>query len=57
MMGQREAGQGQFFYSFDLDEMVPADHLVRRSSALIQRSKQAASAITISQTRTSYFAW
>ena len=26
MMGQREGGQGQFFYSFKLDEVVPPDH-------------------------------
>jgi len=30
MMGQRKDGQGQFFYSFDLDAVVPADHLVRQ---------------------------
>ena len=29
MMGRRKGGQGQFFYSFDLDKVVPADHLVR----------------------------
>jgi hypothetical protein len=29
MMGRREVGQGQFFYSFDLDKVVPPDHLVR----------------------------
>jgi len=29
MMGRREAGRGQFFYSFDLDKVVPRDHLVR----------------------------
>jgi len=28
-MGRREGGQGQFFYSFDLDKVVPPDHLVR----------------------------
>ena len=28
MMGHREGGQGQFFYSFDLDEVVPADQRV-----------------------------
>ena len=33
MMGQRERGQGQFFYAFDLDKVVPADHLVGRSTA------------------------
>jgi transposase len=30
MMGRREGGQGQFFYSFNLDEVVPPDHLVRQ---------------------------
>jgi transposase len=30
MMGQREVGQGQFFYAFDLDRVVPPDHLVRQ---------------------------
>ena len=29
-MGRLENGQGQFFYSFDLDEVVPPDHLVRQ---------------------------
>ena len=28
MMGRRERGQGQFFYAFDLDKVVTADHLV-----------------------------
>ena len=35
MMGRREDGQGQFFYSFDLDEVVPPDHLVRRIDAVL----------------------
>jgi hypothetical protein len=26
MMGRLERGQGQFFYAFDLDKVVPADH-------------------------------
>jgi transposase len=30
MMGRRERGQDQFFYEFDLDKVVPADHLVRQ---------------------------
>src|SRR5258705_10170913 len=38
MMGQREAGQGQFFYSFDLDEVVPPDHLVRQIDGLLDLS-------------------
>jgi len=25
MMGRREEGQGQFFYSFDLDKVIPPD--------------------------------
>jgi transposase len=35
MMGRRERGQGQFFYSFDLDKMVPADHLVRQIDGVL----------------------
>src|ERR1700682_96790 len=35
MMGQREGGQGQFFYSFKLDEVVPADHLVRQIDGVL----------------------
>ena len=30
MMGRRKGGQVQFFYSFDLDKVVPPDHLVRQ---------------------------
>jgi transposase len=35
MMGQREGGQGQFFYACDLDKVVPADHLVRQIDAVL----------------------
>ena len=35
MMGRREVGQGQFFYSFDLDKVVPADHLVRQIDGVL----------------------
>src|SRR5271169_2810461 len=38
MMGRRGDGQGQFFYSFDLDEVVPADHLVRQIDAVLDLS-------------------
>ncbi len=38
MMGRREGRQGQFFYEFDLDEVVPADHLVRQIDALLDLS-------------------
>ena len=35
MMGRRKSGQGQFFYSFDLDKVVPPDHLVRQIDSLL----------------------
>jgi hypothetical protein len=30
MMGRQDRDQGQLFYEFSLDEMMPADHLLRR---------------------------
>ena len=38
MMGRRERGQGQFFYAFDLDKVVPADHFVRQIEAVLDLS-------------------
>jgi transposase len=35
MMGRRREEQGQFFYSFDLDKVVPSDHLVRRIDSIL----------------------
>jgi len=35
MMGRRELGQDQFFYAFDLDKVVPADHLVRQIDGVL----------------------
>jgi hypothetical protein len=35
MTWQRERGQGQFFYPFDLDKVVPADHLVGQIDAVL----------------------
>ena len=35
MMGRREQGQGQLFYAFSLDEVVPPDHLVRQIGAML----------------------
>jgi transposase len=35
MMGRRERGQGQFFYAFDLDKVVPADHLVKQIDGVV----------------------
>jgi len=38
MMGRREDRQGQFFYSFDLDKVVPPDHLVRQIGGVLDLS-------------------
>ena len=38
MLGRQESGQGQFFYSFDLDRVVPPDHLVRQIDGLLDLS-------------------
>jgi transposase len=38
MMDRREGGQSQFFYSFDLDKVVPPDHLVRQIEAVLDLS-------------------
>jgi transposase len=35
MMGRRERGQGQLFYEFSLDEVVPPDHLARKIDAVL----------------------
>ena len=38
MMGRQDRGQGQFFYTFDLDKVVPADHLVRQIDGILDLS-------------------
>jgi transposase len=38
MMGRQEGGQAQFFYEFDLDKVVPDDHLVRQIEAVLDLS-------------------
>ena len=38
MMGRREDGQVQFLYAFDLDKMVPPDHLVRLIDGVLDLS-------------------
>jgi transposase len=38
MMGRRERGQGQFFYDFHLDAVVPPDHLARKINAVLDTS-------------------
>jgi hypothetical protein len=35
MMGRQGEGQGQFFYEFDLDAVVAADHLVRQIDTVL----------------------
>jgi transposase len=35
MMGRRKSEQGQFFYEFKLDDVVPPDHLVRKIDAVL----------------------
>src|SRR5690242_739277 len=37
-MRRPAGGQGQFFYEFDLNEVVPADHLARQLDALLDLS-------------------
>jgi len=38
MLGRQESGQGQFLYSFDLDRVVPPDHLVWQVGGLLDLS-------------------
>lgn len=35
MMGRREREQGKLFYEFNLDEMVPKNHLLRRINVIV----------------------
>src|SRR5438067_13583227 len=39
MMGERAGSQGQFFYRFNLEDVVPADHLLRKIDAVLDLSK------------------
>ena len=38
MMGDKQGAQAQFFYRFNLDEQVPADHLLRKIEAVLDLS-------------------
>jgi transposase len=38
MMGRRKDGQVQFLYAFDLDKVVPPDHLVRQIDGVLDLS-------------------
>ncbi len=35
MMGERVGRQDRLFYEFDLEDMVPGDHLLRRIAAAL----------------------
>lgn len=35
MMGRQDSDQRQLFYEFNLDEMIPADHLLRRLNVVV----------------------
>ena len=35
MMGRQERDQGQLFYEFNLDEVIPKDHLLRRMNVFV----------------------
>jgi transposase len=39
MMGEQSGSQGRFFYRFDLEKRVPADHLLRKIDAVLDLSK------------------
>jgi transposase len=39
MMGERSGLQGRFFYRFDLEKRVPADHLLRKIDSVLDLSK------------------
>ncbi len=38
MMGRLDRDQGQFLYCFNLEEVVPEDHLVRAIAAVLDLS-------------------
>lgn len=39
MMGEKSGAQGQLFYQFDLDEVVPVDHMLRKIDAVLDLSQ------------------
>jgi len=38
MMGERSGAQGQLFYQFNLDEVIPADHMLRKIDTVLDLS-------------------
>ena len=49
MMGQRTGGQKPLFYSFKLDDHVPADHLLRGIDRCLDLERAEASPRTVLQ--------
>jgi hypothetical protein len=41
MMGRQRNDQAQFFYSFHLEERVPAGHLLRQIDVFVTKALQA----------------
>jgi hypothetical protein len=35
MMGRQDRDQGRLFYEFNLDDVIPRDHLLRRMSGFV----------------------
>lgn len=35
MMGRQDRDQGQLFYEFNLDEVIPKEHLLRRMNVFV----------------------
>jgi len=49
MMGRKRSGQGQFFYTFNLEDHVPQDHLPRGLAALFQRLSKTSPTVNIAR--------
>ena len=39
MMGHQDRDQGQLFYEFKLDEVIPRNHLLRRMNVFVNPSE------------------
>jgi hypothetical protein len=35
MVGRQDRDQGRFFYEFNLDDVIPRDHLLRRMNGFV----------------------
>jgi len=38
MMGEKSGAQGQLFYQFNLDDLIPAEHMLRKIDAVLDLS-------------------